>query len=260
MYLVYLDESGNSGTNLNDQQQPIFVLGALIVEETKWRDVEEGLESIVEAHFPSPRPPHFEMHGTELRNGKGYFRGFPVTERLDAWHECMQFAEEQGLNFVYRAIDKKRYLGWLVDTFGEGVLINPHVVAFPLIAQVTNAFLAGEPGSALGIFISDENTEIAPDVEKSIRLLRGADTHLKLDHIIEKGFFIDSKKSLVLQLCDLCAFAARKKEEQKAGIEIRSTDHEAIRLLDPLIHVGKEGLQDVLAWIAAQEKEKAARD
>jgi len=28
MHLIYLDESGNSGTNLTDPQQPIFVLGA----------------------------------------------------------------------------------------------------------------------------------------------------------------------------------------------------------------------------------------
>jgi len=140
------------------------------------------------------------------------------------------------------------------------VLINPHVVAFQLISQVINAFLAQQPGHALGIFISDENKEIAPDVEKSIRLLRGVDTVLQLDHIIEKGFFIDSKKSLVLQLCDLCTFAARKKEEGKAGLELRSTDSEAIKLLEPLIHRGNEGLPDVLAWITEQEKKKAAKD
>ena len=28
MHLVYFDESGNSGNNLNDADQPIFVLGA----------------------------------------------------------------------------------------------------------------------------------------------------------------------------------------------------------------------------------------
>lgn len=260
MYLVYLDESGNSGTNLNDSQQPIFILGALVVEESKWRDIEAGLESIVEAHFPAPRPVNFEMHATELRNGKGYFRGFTVGERLAAWHECMELATAQGLRFIYRSIAKKRFLRWLVETFGEGVLINPHVVAFQLISQVVNAFLSEQGADALGIFISDENKEIAPDVEKSIRPLRGVETHLKLDRIIEKGFFIDSSKSLILQLCDLCTFAARKKEEKKAGLPIRSTDREAIHLLEPLILRGNEELLDVLAWIRDQEKGKAARD
>jgi len=93
MYLVYLDESGNSGTNLSDTQQPIFILGALVVEESKWRSVEAGLEAIVEQHFPSPRPSSFEMHATELRNGKGYFRGIGVAQRLAAWHACMELAK-----------------------------------------------------------------------------------------------------------------------------------------------------------------------
>jgi len=260
MYLVYLDESGNSGTNMNDSQQPVFILGALIVEETQWRAVEAGLESIVEECFPSPRPQDFEIHATELRNGKGYFRKFPVDVRLTLWHKCMELAQQHDLKFTYQSIVKKRFLRWLVDTFGEGVLINPHVVAFPLIAQIVNAFIANQSGQALGIFISDENKEISPDVEKAIRLLRGIETSLKLDSIIEKGFFIDSKKSLVLQLCDLCVFAVRKKEEQKLGVTIRSTDHEAIRLLEPLIHHGNEGWRDTLVWIAEQEKGKAARD
>ena len=36
MHFIYLDESGNTGNNLNDVTQPIFVLGALIVPEEKW--------------------------------------------------------------------------------------------------------------------------------------------------------------------------------------------------------------------------------
>ncbi len=52
MHLVYFDESGNSGNNQNDPQQPIFVLGALIVPETCWQAVEADLESSVEELFP----------------------------------------------------------------------------------------------------------------------------------------------------------------------------------------------------------------
>jgi Protein of unknown function (DUF3800) len=33
MYLIYLDESGNTGNNLQETQQPVFVLAALLVPE-----------------------------------------------------------------------------------------------------------------------------------------------------------------------------------------------------------------------------------
>jgi hypothetical protein len=42
MYLIYLDESGNSGNNLNDAQQPIFVLCAMIVPVDQWLRLERG--------------------------------------------------------------------------------------------------------------------------------------------------------------------------------------------------------------------------
>jgi len=43
LHLVYLDESGNTGTNLNDTEQPIFLLAALIVPEAVWQPLERDL-------------------------------------------------------------------------------------------------------------------------------------------------------------------------------------------------------------------------
>lgn len=111
MHLIYLDESGNSGNNLGDPQQPIFVLGALVVPEACWLALEKDLELI-----------------------------------------------------------------------------------------------------------------LAPFKERSVK----------------KGFFIDSRKSLILQLADLCTYQARKHEERKLGLKARSIDDGGIERLEPLIFRGKE--------------------
>ena len=131
----------------------------------------------------------------------------------------VNIAKKHDLKVVYRAILKKRFENWMHQTFGAGVKINPHVAAFPLVARVVDEYLAGLPTKALGMFISDENKEIAHDVEKAMKVLRGVQGALRLAQIVEKGFFIDSKTSRVLQLCDVCALSVRKKEELKEGIE-----------------------------------------
>jgi len=92
------------------------------------------------------------------------------------------------------------------------------------------------------------------DVEKAIRILRGTEGVLKLGQIIEKGFFIESEKSLILQLCDLCVYTARRREEQKAGMSIKPIDQGGIPLIEPLIHVGDERLADVVVWLEQQQK------
>ncbi len=210
MHLIYLDESGNSGNNLNDAQQPIFVLCAMIVAEDRWQGLENDLAKALNRRFPSPGPVGLEVHGSELRNGKGVFADMAMVERVGLRDEWMEIAARHGARLIHRAVDKKRYQRWLMETYGGGVAINPHVMAFALLARVVDDYLRALPGKPLGMFISDENKEIVADVEKAIRLLRGAEGNLRLGQIVEKGFFIDSASSLPLQLCDLFALSLRK--------------------------------------------------
>jgi len=123
------------------------------------------------------------------------------------------------------------------------------VAAFALVARVVNDYLVSLGPQELGIFISDENKEIVRDVEKSIKVLRRKDGALQLTRIVEKGFFIDSAKSRILQLCDLCALAARKKEERKEGLSAQTVDDSGIAIIENLIHRGDDNLVDVLQWL-----------
>ena len=256
MHLIYFDESGNTGNNLNDVQQPVFVLCALAVPENTWTELEQDLQAQIDKYISSPQPFDFEVHAVDLMVGRGCFSQIPLSERLafrDAW---LTLAANHELKIIYRAIVKKRFERWMHGVFGSGVAINPHVAAFPLVARVVDDYLKSHPDSPLGIFIADENKEVVRDLEKSLKVLRGVEGTLRLSRIIEKGFFIDSSKSVILQLCDLCAYVLRKKEEAIAGFRDNPIHHEGIAILEPLIHRGDEALRDVLAWISAEEKKK----
>ncbi|SKB07596.1 Protein of unknown function [Prosthecobacter debontii] len=250
MNLIYLDESGNTGKNLADPQQPVFVLGALIVPEGKWQLVETDLEAALDKYIPSPRPEKFEIHAGDVRQGSGYFKEVSVTSRIALRDNWLRIANTHGLKFIYRAITKKRYQRWLEEAFGKGVTINPHLVAFPLLSQVINKWLKEQGESELGILISDENREVVGDIERFQRLLRAESSELKLDRIIEKGFFIDSQQSCLLQLADLCTYQARKKEERIVGLPPKSIDDTGIELLEPLIYKGQEAWHDVIQWLS----------
>ena len=259
MHLVYIDETGNTGTDLHDSQQPIFVLAALIIPATSWQALETDLEAAISKHFPEIATSGIEIHATDLRSARGIFKGLPVDDRIGLRDEWLQIAQKHKLKLIYRAIVKKRFLNWLVATFGSGVLINPHIAAFPLVARVVNDYLASLSATALGMFISDENKEIVRDIEKSIKVLRGIDGTLRLSRIVEKGFFIDSTKSRPLQLCDVCALLARKKEERKEGLPAKSIDDSGLELIEPLIHRGNESLIDVLAWLTTSQNKQAQK-
>ncbi len=256
MHLIYLDESGNTGLNLNDHQQPVFVLCALIVPEDNWQPLERELITTLNAHIPN-RPDGFELHAHDLRNGSGYFKGIGIVARIALWESWLNLVRKHECCVIYRAIEKKRFQRWLHHNFGTtGVLINPHVAAFPLVAQVVNDYLRTLPGSPRGMFISDENKEIISDVEKTIRVLRGVEGALRLTQIVEKGFFIDSKASYPLQLCDLCALTLRKKEEVKNGRPSKAIDKSTAAIIEPCVHRGDEAFVDVMRWLTEQQKKE----
>lgn len=251
MHLIYMDETGNTGTDLSNPEQPVFVLCALIVPEQCWQTLESDLESMIKQHIPEIALQGGEVHATDLRSGKGAFKNIAPAQRIELRDSWLTVAQKHGLRIVYRAIEKQRFAKWVSDTFGSAVKLHPHVAAFPLVARVVDDYLAQQSG-VLGMFISDENHETVRDIEKSIRVLRGEAGALRLKRIVEKGFFIDSRKSRVLQLCDVCAFSLRKMEEVRLGLSVKPADEKGIELVKPLIQTGDEGIHDVLAWLTEQ--------
>ena len=261
MHLIYFDESGNTGLNLSDNSQPVFLLCALAVPADQWQQIESELVEARRQIYPDPVPDNFEVHGAEILNpGKGsFYRGKPLEGRLDLYKAWIEVAKAHSLRLFTRAIAKKRYASWLAENFGTGVVINPHIAAFALLSQVVNQYLGNLEPPSLGILISDENHEVVRDIEKSIRGLRFDTGVLRLANIIEKGFFIQSHHSHLLQLCDLCTYSIRKYEEAKLGRQLSYPAEVISGLAEPLLHRGPEGMPDVLGWLQQQYKKGAAR-
>ena len=177
-----------------------------------------------------------------------------MAQRLAVRNAWMQVASNHQLRFIYRAITKARYERWMRGAFGSNITVNPHLAAFPLVVQVVNSYLRELSKDALGIFISDDNREVVDDIERFLKLLRATPGSLQLDRIIEKGFFIDSRKSLLIQLADLCTLHIRKDEERKIGLSTKSIDDRGIELLRGLVHRGQESFPDVIQWLQQVQK------
>jgi hypothetical protein len=258
MHLVYMDESGNSGLNLADPQQPVFVLCAMIVDEQNWQPLEYDLQCVLDARIPSWKTVDgFEVHAADLRCGSGFFAGIPVSDRIAFRDEWMNVASKHGVRLIYRSVFKKGYAGWLVNTFGHGVVINPHITAFALLSLCVDGYLHSLKGKPRGMFISDENKQVMADVEKSIKVLRSEVGPMRLGQIIEKGFFIDSSKSHPLQLCDLFALSLRKHVERVRQCGPSKTiDDSGIKLALAIVHKDHTHDADVLDWLKKQNQPK----
>ncbi len=254
MVLIYIDESGDTGTNFNDTQQPIFVLGAMLVQQNNWKKLENNFQKVLKEAFKQNIPPEFELHAMDLVNRKNHFRDFSLEGTLEFRNRLFQLLEKSKLPVFYRKIDKKRYSDYCQKRFGSGIKIDPYIMAFPFVSLRVDSWL--EEQNELGIFIFDEHRSLI-DIEQSLRALRLPEKGgLHVEHIIEKGFFINSLKSFPLQLIDLILYYIRKYEEAKIGKKVSDIHRQVFPYIERLtenLDQHDKGL-DIIDWIDGRVK------
>ena len=66
MKLIYIDDSGHTGKKLDDNKQPIFLLGGFIVDEKQWHQVDRAIQALKKSYDIEDE----EIHGVVIIDGK----------------------------------------------------------------------------------------------------------------------------------------------------------------------------------------------
>jgi hypothetical protein len=56
MHFFYLDETGDTGTDLENAEQPIFVLGGVTVSDKGWRKTTDAVQNVISEFFNGVGP------------------------------------------------------------------------------------------------------------------------------------------------------------------------------------------------------------
>lgn len=251
MNFVYIDESGNTGLNLKDSQQPVFLLAALILSESKWFLLEERFFDIARKYFGESLPDPFEISAKDLKSRRGVFKNLSFPEQLSFRDEILQLLVDNEIAIIYRRIIKSKFGAFCEENYGPGIKVNPYIMALPFVCVEVDHYLKQKGRDELGMFIFDEQKENLDDAERSLRTLRLDSTSiLKTTNIIEKGFFIDSSKSFALQLVDLVVYYVRKYEENKLKLRVSDFDRQTFGKIEKLISTGVgSDIGDILDWV-----------
>ena len=251
MNLVYVDESGNTGLNLKDPEQPVFILAAMVVPEHAWFELEERFFTVARDFLGGELTYPFEIHATDLKSGRRLFKGLALERRLSFRDRLLSLLTESPIAIIYRRIIKTRFEAFCTETYGPGIKVNPYVMALPFVCMEVDHYLRNKGHDQLGMLIFDGQKENLDAVERSLRTLRlDSASILKTTNVVEKGFFVDSAKSFVLQLIDLAAYHIRKYEEGKAGFRVNPIDAQTFGDMQKLMSTGVgSDFVDVLEWV-----------
>jgi hypothetical protein len=251
MNLVYIDESGNTGLNLKDSHQPVFLLAAMILPESKWFSLEELFLNTAKKYFGDPLPTPFEIQAKDLKSGRGVFKNLTLAQQLSFRDDMLKLLLDNKIAVIYMRIIKSKFSAFCDEQYGPGIKVNPYIMALPFVCMEVDHYLQQSGSDQLGMFIFDEQKETLDDAERSLRTLRlDSRSILKTTNIIEKGFFIDSSKSFALQLVDIVAYYIRKYEENELGLRVSDIDKQTFDKITKLASTSiGSNVGDILEWV-----------
>ena len=220
MFLFYLDESGNTGSDLSSVDQPIHWLLTLGVSPQGVRSIEQAMSALALRYFRSrARQPKFEFHGNHIFSGRGECRLIAPAHRVTLYGELVSLVGMHGGRLFIRGIHKARHAERANEKGYEPE--HPHKLAFQFLIERLDAFLedqqpkdeiqASSPPPVLGLIVADEQKEVDRVIIRSFAFWRSHGTGLgfrarDLHYLLDTVHYVPSHDSWLIQLADCLAF------------------------------------------------------
>lgn len=136
-----------------------------------------------------------EIHATELFNApkSSIFNKYSWENNLKALEKIVDLICQCDVTLYYSSIYKTDFKKHLIKTFGESVRIDPYLYAFALNYYNFNADLTSQ--NNYGIIFNDNLQNISQSIEVLYPKLVCSNKN-----IIEKSFYLDSKKNNFIQI------------------------------------------------------------
>jgi len=221
MHFFYLDEAGCTGNDLNNSEQPIFVLGGLSVRDAGWNATKTKLDSIIKDYFAGSIPNNFELHSYELLSpcGEGPFSGHSRERRNQLVKTILNLLSDRSHAIHLYSVDKAKLFSEScgVDMFYD--LNIPYLISYDYMITYINWYVKEHLGqTARGLLIIDIKSEFQAHIEKITNTRRfGLPSSQRVKWIAEFSYPVDSFKNPMVQLSDLVVFCTKKFLEIELG-------------------------------------------
>jgi hypothetical protein len=239
MYLMYVDESGDTG--LQNSPTRYFVLSAMIFHELRWHEMLESLITF-RKHLRDTKGLKLreEIHASHFINNPQELVRIRRNDRLDIMKQCMDWAAEQsGMNIVSVVVDKHHHSNDVFE-FAWKILLQrfENNINYRNFAGPMNA-------DERGIVISDntDGRKLQTLVRKMRRynpvpnmqgLYGGGARNLRVSHVVEDVMMKDSSSSYFHQIADVVAYCVRQMYEPNAYMK-KKGGHKFYERLDPVL-------------------------
>ena len=231
MYLVYLGESGDTGTSLNDPNQPHHVVVGLMVHETLWEGINAEFDVVCQGHFlnsPSGQEAPKGIRIADVFQGRGPFGSWPKARRDLLINDLLNILTRRQTPLIVAYMHKGDFAAAEPTEFGrkEGWQA-PWVPAFSRLLFSLDILMdefntedmsAPEMHQGATVEVNERATIIASAARRSdsrsMQDLIRTEVEVPTGAILEGIHFANSEESHCIQLADMCAYFMRRRFQQ----------------------------------------------
>ena len=256
MKLIYIDDSGNTGKKLDDNLQPLFLLGGFIIDECIWKKVDKTLKTIKSKYGIED----LEIHSIEIMNGKKGtpYKDWDYDKKLKFFEEVLNVVKTFDLKIIYFSVKKANFKKYFQSNYGkefeQQFNISPYLLAFSYILQISDSFLISEDSN--GMLILDEQDEWKKPANKTFNILTtlADEPEIQIERLLDRSFFVDSSESNMIQLADVISYTTKRYLE----IEIKDISKTKVIEREKLYNLYKDniykpsfdyGNHSILKWL-----------
>lgn len=213
MHFFYLDETGCTGADLANAQQPVFVLGGLSVKDQGWRETTERFQKAIDDFFAGAVPAGFELHAPDLVNHRGAFSRFTRRQCNDLADKFLDIIAERKHSIHFIGIDKARLVAALPG--GGHAVVNcgiPYLLGFNYMVSYIERYTKEVLGQTVrSMIILDQKDSYQRDIDAITNYRRYKIAKARrLKWLVEFSYPVDSVRHPMIQASDLVIFLTRK--------------------------------------------------
>ena len=218
MFVAFVDDSGSTGKNLQDEQSRFQVLGGPVIDGDDYQTIEVVLTVYLEELIPPEERDRFEFKARDLYHGHTPFDKTAQTSRFDLLTKTLELIPNLPSPVVCGIVDKARLQSQVFSS------ADPLDMAFKGYLQSLENWIASpQTPNKCSLLIADASKE------KSMRRLANtfydhrkrlrANGDAKPSPLYDDIYFGDSFHSLGIQLADLCVYFIARHLAGKADSE-----------------------------------------
>lgn len=211
MYILYADESGSTGMDYDNEQQPIFILGGFLIKDDIWHETNKIFNQMkIEIN---PIFKDVEIHTNEIFNSskKSVFDKFDWRTNLKILEELADLICSLDLEFFFVGVDKPKFKTNMLNnkSFNGSSLLemDPYMISYIKLQYLISEYIDSK-GNENGLIFLDEFVSLDEEIPIMSQIV--SEMEDSKENIIEKALFLKSDSSNFVQIADFYAFYLNK--------------------------------------------------